>query len=106
MTPQPPGVPQHIQIELARRELKSLREQQTVADYGIQLLTGMADKLNGVRYNDTDAATTAILAALVALSSLRLTELQNSHKQLEPRILELEGALRIADSGIVRPVRN
>lgn len=106
MTPQPPGVPQHIQIELARRELKSLKDQQSIAEYGINLLSGVSGELAGIDRKREFGATAAILSALVALVSLRLQELQNSHAAIEPRITELEGALRVADSGIVRPVRN
>lgn len=105
MTPQSPSVPQHIQIELARRELKSLQGQQSIAEFGIQALSNVAAELNTA--NETHEGTErAMFAALVALVALRLLELQNSHAAIEPRIAELENALRVADSGIVRPVRN
>lgn len=140
MTPQPPVVPQHIQIELARRELKALQAQQSIAKYGIELLSNTAMEFAGtggdasilqnlaaeleadgdterarevqriagrLRMIDTvgDKPNRVMFSALVALVLLRLQELKNSHAAIEPRIAELEGALRIADSGIVRPVR-
>lgn len=108
MTPQPPP---HIQIELARRELSALKQQRTIAEQGIQALSSVAAELAQVDraslgYVDStpnDKATNALLAGVVALVSLRLFELQNSYGQLEPRITELEGALKQVDSGIVIP---
>lgn len=104
MTPQPPpGIPQHIQIEMARRELAALKQQLAIAENGIAMLSSVSAELSDVDPAKVFKETKAILAALVALVSLRLLELQNSHGALVPRIGELENALKVADSGIVMP---
>lgn len=100
MTPQ---VPQHIQIEMARRELKMLIEQRSIAEQGIEMLSGVSAELSVPWPNPADAMGKAMLSGMVALVSLRLLELQHSHSNLVPRIAELEGALKIADGGIVIP---
>lgn len=101
MTPQQP--PQHIQIELARRELKALKQQQAIAEQGIEVLTNGAAQLGLVERSSTPNDINAILAALVALVSIRLLELRTSHENLMQRIPELEGALKTLDSNIVVP---
>lgn len=107
MTPQQP--PPHIQIELARRELRALKQQQVIAEQGIEAFSNVAAELATVNKGVETPATQVILSALVALVSIRLFELQNSHSNILPRIAELEQALRVADSNIVIPgmkVRN
>lgn len=101
MTPRQP--PPHIQIELARRELHALRQQQVIAEQGISAFSNVAAELATVDKGTETPATQVILSALVALVSIRLFELQMSHGNILPRIAELEGALKQADSGIVIP---
>lgn len=104
MNPQQPnGPPQHIQIEMARRELKALKQQQGIAEQGIAALSNVAAELGAVDPTAITPATHAMLAALVALVSIRLIELQTSHQNIGPRIAELEMALKQVDSGIVIP---
>jgi hypothetical protein len=102
MTPQ--GVPQHIQIEMARRELKMLIEQRSIAEQGVKMLSGVSEELaacgDPLTITGIEKAT---LAGIVALVSLRLLELQHSLTSLVPRIAELEGALKIADSPLSIP---
>lgn len=101
MTPQQP--PQHIQIEMARRELKALKQQQAIAEQGIAALTNVAALLSAVDHSATTGVENAMLASLVALVSIRLLELQASHQNLMQRIPELEGALKTLDTNIVVP---
>lgn len=106
MTPQQPtGVPQHIQIEMARRELKMLIEQRSIAEQGIAALSGVSAELASVDRAKVFTETYAMLAALVALVQLRLLELQHNQSNLVPRIAELEDALKLADSNILIPKR-
>lgn len=100
MTPQ---VPQHIQIEMARRELRMLIEQRSIAEQGIEMLSGVSAEIAQPKAPWVNPETKAIMSAVVALVHLRLLELQHSHSNLVPRIAELEGALKIADGGIVIP---
>lgn len=101
MTPQQP--PQHIQIEMARRELKALRQQRAIAEQGIAALSNVAAELSTVDQGATTTVERVTLAALIALVSIRLLELQTSHDNIGPRIEELEGALKQFESGIVIP---
>jgi len=101
--PQPNGPPQHIQIEMARRELKALKQQQAIAEQGIAALSGVAAELSTVDQNAITPVQRAMLAALVALVSIKLLELQTGLENLNVRIPELENALRVADSGIALP---
>jgi hypothetical protein len=104
MTPQPSaGIPQHIQIELARRELAALKQQRIIAEQGIQALSQVAAELAVVDRGAETPAMQAALSGIIALVSIRLFELQTSHSNILPRIAELESALQVADSGIVIP---
>lgn len=109
MTPNAAGIPQHIQIEMARRELKLLQQQQAIAEQGIEMLSGVSAELAyaikpGMPNTDYSRENMrAMLGALVALVSIRLLELQTSHSNLMERIPELKDSLRIADGGIMIP---
>lgn len=108
MTPQQPaGVPQHIQIEMARRELKLLTRQRDVAAESIVALSNALAVLDGdtpTRMSkEMDATLQRLFVAVQSMIGVRLLELQYSHENLVARVSELEGALKIADSPIAMP---
>lgn len=102
MTPQQPP-PYAVQVQMARAELKALQGHQTIAEQGILALSNVAAELSQVDRVKEFAATNAILAALVALVSIRLFEFQNAHQANAERIAQLEGFLTKADSRIAIP---
>jgi len=105
-----PTLPPHIQAALAqqqternRAELKALRQQQVIAEQGIQALSSVAAELAQVNRATVPPATSAMLAPLVALVAIRLFELQYAHESNTERMAQLEGLLTKADSRIAVP---
>lgn len=101
MTPQPPAP--HVQAAMARAELKALQGHQSVAEFGIELLSKVAAELGGIDRTKIFKETNAMLSALMALSAIRLSELQTAHSANAERIAQLEEFLAKADSRIAIP---
>src|SRR6266446_5042637 len=105
MTPaQPPGIPQHIQIALARREHALLSKQRDVAAESIeQLSDALATLSQGVIVevvvNPPERLLYRICNALSAVIQVRLLELQMSHENLVERVDDLEATLKMGDGG-------
>lgn len=98
MNPQTP----HVQTAMARAELKALQGHQSVAEYGVELLSNAAMDLQSAE-DGTITREKAILSAVMALCALRLIELQTARAANAERIAQLEGFLAKADSRIAIP---
>lgn len=100
---------------MARAELKVIQGQQAIAEYGIELLSGVAAELGAfieaklkpgeglITPTGTITAESITLSALVALCCLRLSELQTAATSNAERIAQLEAFLKQADSRVVVP---
>lgn len=100
MTPQPPSP--HVQAAMARAELKALQAQQAIAEYACELLSNVAMDLQSAE-DGTITREKAILSGVMALVSIRLSEMQTAHNHNAERIAQLETFLAKADSRIAIP---
>lgn len=102
MTPQPPAP--HVQAAMARAELRALTDKQSIAEYGVRVLSDVAATMgNAIDLSANSNKLDVIMSAVVALVSLRLQELQGAHSANAERIAQLEGFLKQAESRIAIP---
>lgn len=94
---------QRMVLENAKRELRALTQQRNIAEQGIVILTNVAAELGCVERDSTPNDIYTILAAVTALCSIRLLELQINCENASERIPKLEAFISQAESGIAVP---
>lgn len=90
-------------IENAKRELRALTQQRNIAEQGIEALSAVAARLTTLNLDHCDERERAMSAAIMALCSIRLLELQTNCENSQERIPKLEAFLKQAESNIAVP---